>query len=107
MTEGIVCVHNEPAVSEHAVKYLRKSLLPRIIRFLALKKFGSHFQKYPIHKVINIFKMIVKGLTVYAAILDNILYRYLIERLLRKKLYQRRCKRPFCDLRHSITPPRC
>lgn len=31
--------------------------------------------------------MIVKGLTVYAAILDYILYRYLIERLLRKKLY--------------------
>lgn len=66
-----------------------------------LQDFNRFLFQHPVQQSVNIFKMIVKGLPVYPAVIDNLSDGYLRERLVSHDAFQRSRQGPFrlhgCD----------
>ena len=98
--DAAVDIHNKRFICKHSLKYIQKALVPGIVSLLFFKRFSCVFKARPFHKVVNILKMIIEGHPVYAAILGNIVYRYLGKRFFQKKIFKRLLECPFSYLRH-------
>ena len=59
----------------------------------------------PVHQIVNILEMVVKGHAVHAAVLGNVVYRDLIQRLAEQQLFERCFQRAFCRLCHENAHP--
>ena len=98
-----VYVHDEDLVCADFLKDLQKALLPGLRRLLACQCTGRILNARPLHKVIDVLEMIVKGHAVDPAVLGDVRHRDLVQRAFRQQVFQRRFQRPFRDLRHTAS----
>ena len=63
----------------------------------------------PFDEFVNVLEVIVKGVPVHAAVLNDVLDRDLVDGFFREQLFERGRERMLCDIRHcfhhAILPP--
>ena len=74
---------------------IQKRLIPVVHALAALQGLLGVFDEDPVHKVVDILKMVIKRHAVDAAVLGDIVDGDLVEGLLEQHLFQRRFQRPF------------
>ena len=68
----------------------QKTLFPGSVSPVFFEYFFGVLNTYPFHEVVHVLEMIVKGLSVYSAVVGNVLYRDFIEFFLFQKIFKRR-----------------
>ena len=81
-------VQNEAAVILKILKPFDDVFAPLIVVYLMRKSLVSILFKHPLEQIINIIKMIIEGLTVYAALLNKVLDGYFVDRFYRQHFLQ-------------------
>ena len=82
----MVHVHDKRTVFQNSLEDLSHSLLPGVVCLLILQCPLSILDAHPLHKIINILEMIIKGHAADPALLAQIIDRDLVDRLLQKQL---------------------
>ena len=74
---------------------LQKSLLPRVIGLFFVQSPSGIFQTSPLHKVVDVLEMVVKGHAVDAAVLGNIADSDFCQRFFQQQIFQGLFQSPF------------
>jgi len=96
--DGAIDIQDEGLVVQHRLKDLQKALLPRLVGLFPRQRPAGILLTAPLHQIVNILEVVVKGHAVDAAVLRNIIDGDLVQRLLQQQMLQRRLQRPLGDL---------
>ena len=96
--------HQHPVVLD-ALQGVQKRLAPGLKVLAALQRLGGILHQDPVHQVVYILEMVVKGHAVHTAVLGNIVDRDLVQWLFQQQLFERCFQRAFCRLCHENAHP--
>ena len=103
--DGAVDIQHQHPVGLHLFQHIAEGVAPRLKVLMAFQCLCGILHQDPVHQVVNILEMVVKGHAVHAAVLGNVVYRYLIQRLAEQQLFERCFQRAFCRLCHENAHP--
>ena len=98
----MVNVHDEGFVEFHEIEDRKKAFLPSRVGLVVFESLVGILDASPFHKIAHILEMIVKGLTVDPAVLDDVGNGDLVERLLGQEVLQGSGHRALCDIAHRL-----
>ena len=101
---GTINILDKSLILFRQIKHRQKPLLPGSVRAVFFQHLLGIFYARPLHKIVNILKMVIKRLAVNAAVVRNILHRDFIQFLFAKQLFQRRGNRPLGNIAHDCQP---